>query len=56
MPLILVEEDRVLRLIQVILDPQTTAERLAAFADFNSTDQADFSGWLSEIRASLKTL
>jgi D-3-phosphoglycerate dehydrogenase len=56
MPFIVVEEDRVLRLIQVILDPQTTVERLSAFADFNSTDQSDFSGWLARIRGELTTL
>lgn len=56
MPFIVVEEDRVLRLIQVILDPQTTVERLSAFADFNSTDQADFSGWLAQIRNKLLAL
>ena len=53
MPCVLVEEDRILRLIQVILDPSTSPERLAAFADFNSTDQADFPAWLSEMRSAL---
>ena len=47
---ILVEEDRILRLLEVILDPSCSAERLAAFADFNSTDEADFDGWLKQIR------
>ena len=47
---IVVEEDRVLRLVQVILDPSTSAERVAAFADYNSTDLADFSGWLESLR------
>ena len=56
MPLIIVEEDRILRLIQVILDPQTTTERMSAFADFNSTDQADFPGWLEQIRGKLPRL
>ena len=42
MPCILVEEDRILRLVQVILSQETTQERLDAFADFNSTDQPDF--------------
>lgn len=56
MPLIVVEEDRVLRLIQVILDEQTSAERIAAFSDFNSTDQRDFSAWLAQIREKLPTL
>lgn len=56
MPLIVVEEDRVLRLIQVILDEQTSAERMAAFSDFNSTDQKDFPAWLAQIREKLPTL
>jgi phosphoglycerate dehydrogenase-like enzyme len=45
-----VEEDRVLRLVQVIMDPATSAERVAAFADYNATDLADFSGWLDVLR------
>ncbi len=56
MTTLVVEEDRVLRLVQVILDPATPAERLAAFADFNSTDLADFDGWLADLRARLPGL
>ncbi len=56
MTTIVVEEDRVLRLVQVILDPATSAERVAAFADFNSTDQPDFPGWLAGLRARLPHL
>jgi phosphoglycerate dehydrogenase-like enzyme len=53
---ILVEEDRILRLMQVILDPSCSAERIAAFADFNSTDQSDFQGWLEQTRTLLPRL
>jgi phosphoglycerate dehydrogenase-like enzyme len=53
---ILVEEDRILRLMQVLLDPSCSAERIAAFADFNSTDQADFQGWLEQMRTLLPKL
>jgi D-3-phosphoglycerate dehydrogenase len=53
---ILVEEDRILRLMQVLLDPSCSSERLAAFADFNSTDQSDFAGWLTQTRALLSKL
>jgi len=53
---IVVEEDRVLRLIQVILDPSATPERVAAFADFNSTDPPDFGAWLTDLRALLPAL
>jgi phosphoglycerate dehydrogenase-like enzyme len=56
MPSILVEEDRILRLIQVILSQETSQERLAAFADFNSTDQPDFFSWLTTIRKTLDGL
>ncbi|MPS29721.1 NAD(P)-dependent oxidoreductase [Pigmentiphaga sp.] len=56
MPLIVVEEDRVLRVAQVILDPSTSAERVAAFADYNSTDQPDFAGWLDALRGRLPGL
>jgi phosphoglycerate dehydrogenase-like enzyme len=50
---ILVEEDRILRLMQVLLDPSCSTERIAAFADFNSTDQSDFQGWLEQMRTLL---
>ena len=53
---ILVEEDRILRLMQVLLDPSCSAERVAASADFNSTDQPDFQGWLESTRATLSAL
>ncbi|HEX4327165.1 MAG TPA: NAD(P)-dependent oxidoreductase [Burkholderiales bacterium] len=53
---IVVEEDRVLRLIQVILDPSASLERVAAFADFNSTDPPDFGAWLTDMRAMLPAL
>ena len=53
---ILVEEDRILRLMQVLLDPSCSAERIAAFADFNSTDQSDFQGWLEQTRTLLPKL
>ena len=53
---ILVEEDRILRLMQVLLDPSCSTERIAAFADFNSTDQSDFQGWLEQMRTLLPKL
>jgi phosphoglycerate dehydrogenase-like enzyme len=56
MPCILVEEDRILRLVQVILSQETSQERLDAFTDFNSTDQPDFPAWLTAIRGSLDQL
>ena len=53
MPIILIEEDKILRLIELILDPRATLERLAAFADFNSTAIDDFPGWLAQTRQDL---
>ncbi|MDB5807571.1 MAG: D-3-phosphoglycerate dehydrogenase [Betaproteobacteria bacterium] len=53
---LVVEEDRVLRLVQVMLDPSAPAERIAAFADFNSTDVPDFAAWLAQVRAGLPRL
>jgi phosphoglycerate dehydrogenase-like enzyme len=56
MPVIVVEEDRVLRLVQVILDTAAPPERVAAFADFMSTDLPDFAGWLDALRADVPRL
>jgi len=53
---LVVEEDRVLRLIQVMLDPSAPAERVAAFADYNSTDVPDFALWLAQVRSELPQL
>ena len=40
-----------LRLIGVVLDPTTSEERRAAFADFMSPDEPDFSRWCDDLRA-----
>lgn len=53
---IAVEDDPFLRLIGVILDPATPAERIAAFSDFFAHDLPDFDGWLRNLRARLKRL
>lgn len=55
-PVLVVEEDPFLRLIGVTLDPATTAERIAAFADFFAHDLPDFDGWLRQLRARLPYL
>ncbi len=49
-PLLVVEDDPFLRLIQVVLDPDTSAERCAAFADFMAHDEPDFAGWCARLR------
>ena len=38
MPTLIVEEDRVLRLVQIMLDPDTPAERTSAYADYMAHD------------------
>src|SRR5438093_120099 len=50
-PIVVVEDDPWTRLIGVVLDPTTSAERRAAFADFMSPDEPDFAGWCDALRA-----
>ena len=50
MTVIVVEDDPFPRLIQVILDPQTSTERRAAFAHFMAHDLPDFDGWCERVR------
>ncbi len=49
-PLIVVEDDPFTRLIPIILDPDSSEERRAAFADFMSHDEPDFDGWTARLR------
>jgi phosphoglycerate dehydrogenase-like enzyme len=49
-PILVVEDDPWTRLIGVVLDPTTSEERRAAFADFMSPDEPDFAGWCEELR------
>lgn len=51
-PVIVVEDDVWARLIGVVLDPNTGAERCAAFADFMSPDLPDFAGWCGKVQKS----
>jgi phosphoglycerate dehydrogenase-like enzyme len=51
-----IEVDPPLRLAGVVLDPSTSAERYAAFADFVRHDLPDFDGWVSALRACLAPL
>ena len=55
-PIIAVEDDPFLRLVQVILDPDTPPERVAAFAHFMAHDEPDFIGWCEHLRARLAGL
>ncbi|MBM2805264.1 MAG: hypothetical protein HW419_3157 [Deltaproteobacteria bacterium] len=45
-----VENDTFLRLIQVVLDPSASQERIEAFAHFCLHDLADFRGWCERVR------
>jgi phosphoglycerate dehydrogenase-like enzyme len=49
-PVIVVEDDVWTRLLGVVLDPSTSEERCAAFADFMSPDLADFRAWCEKLR------
>lgn len=55
-PIIVVEDDPFLRLIQVILDPKTPAARTAAFSDFFAHELPDFAGWCERLRARMGSL
>jgi phosphoglycerate dehydrogenase-like enzyme len=50
LPVIVVEDDPFTRLIPLVLDPNASEERRAAFADFMSTDEPDFAGWCTRVR------
>ncbi|MPZ39967.1 MAG: hypothetical protein GEU95_18300 [Rhizobiales bacterium] len=49
-PVIVVEDDPFTRLIPIVLDPSSSEERRAAFADFMSNDEPDFDGWVTRVR------
>jgi glyoxylate reductase/D-3-phosphoglycerate dehydrogenase len=55
-PVIVIEDDPFTRVIQLVLDPQTSAERRAAFADFFAHDEPDFAGWCARLRAKIPSL
>jgi phosphoglycerate dehydrogenase-like enzyme len=55
-PVVVVEDDRFLRLVQVILDPSTPAERVNAFSHFMAHDEANFPGWCHRVRERLHNL
>jgi len=54
-PVIVVEDDPFTRLIAIVLDPNSSAERRAAFADFMAHD-ADFPAWIEQVRAGAGSL
>jgi phosphoglycerate dehydrogenase-like enzyme len=50
-PVIVAEDDVFLRMLQVVLDPDAPAERVAAFADFFAHEEPDFAGYCARVRA-----
>jgi phosphoglycerate dehydrogenase-like enzyme len=55
-PILVVEDDPFLRVIGVVLDPTTSAERHAAYADFFAHDDPDFDGYCARVRARVGAL
>lgn len=50
-PVLVVEDDWFTRLFGLVLDPTTSEERRAAFADFFAHDEPDFAGYCERVRA-----
>jgi phosphoglycerate dehydrogenase-like enzyme len=48
---LVVEDDRFLRVVGIVLDPGTSRERTAAYADFFAHDEPDFGGYCQRVRA-----
>jgi phosphoglycerate dehydrogenase-like enzyme len=55
-PILVVEDDWFTRLIGIVLDPTTSIERYAAFADFFAHDEPDFDGYCQRLRARVGAL
>jgi phosphoglycerate dehydrogenase-like enzyme len=51
MATIVVEDDKILRFLQVILDPEVSEARVAAFRDYLSFDVPDPDAWFEEMRS-----
>ena len=56
MPIIVAEDDVIIRTAAVLLDPDTDSERYTAFADYYSVDMPDFDRWVDGLRASVPGL
>jgi phosphoglycerate dehydrogenase-like enzyme len=48
---LVVEDDPFLRVVDILLNPKSTAERCAAFTDFFAHDEPDFAGYVERVRA-----
>jgi phosphoglycerate dehydrogenase-like enzyme len=56
MPVIVVDDDKVLRFVHALLDPEAPPERIAALKDFLSFDIPDVDGWMARVRQSCGAL
>ena len=56
MPVIVVDDDKVLRFVHVLLDPDVPPERAAALADFLSIDIKHVGAWIDTVRAAAGAL
>ncbi len=56
MPVIVVDDDKVLRFVHALLDPEAPPARTAALADFLSFDIPDVDAWMARVRASCGAL
>jgi phosphoglycerate dehydrogenase-like enzyme len=55
-PTILIEDDHFLKIVPVILDPETSPAHQRAVVDFFAHDVPDFPGWCSQLRARIPGL
>jgi len=53
---LVVEDDRFLRVVGIVLDPATSPERVAACAGFFADAEPDFAGWCERLRERVGTL
>jgi len=56
MPVVVAQDDVIIRTVQVVLDPDTPAKRREAFADYFSVDVPDFESWLNHVRSQVPSL
>ncbi len=49
-PVLVAENDPFLRVVEIVLDPDSSPERFTAFADFFAHDEPDFAGWRERVR------
>ena len=53
---IILEDDHILRILAVILDPNTPEQQMTAICDFFAHDVPDFLGWCEQLRGRLPGL